>query len=95
MIGQSALNIVPLLCSNRVGEEKEKNSSMTFFGSSFMTDCYGNVIDSMDRVEEGVKTASFDLDDCAKKRRDWGIFRDRRPDMYEGILSHDGEGKKR
>ncbi|MGH8427923.1 MAG: hypothetical protein ACRES7_08075 [Gammaproteobacteria bacterium] len=25
-----------------------------------------------------------------KMRRDWGIFRDRRPELYRGLTTHDG-----
>lgn len=88
MIGQSALNIMPVIASNRIGieEEKEHHSSMKFFGSSFMTDCFGNIVESADRESETLLVHSYDLDECAKVRRDWGIFRDRRPEMYSSIL---------
>ena len=32
--------------------------------------------------KQGVITAEFDLDAIAQKRREWGVFRDRRPEMY-------------
>ena len=89
MIGQSALNIMPVIASNRVGIEKEEKSSMKFFGSSFMTDEFGNIVESANREEETLLTHSYDLDDIFKKRRDWGIFRDRRPEMYKDILNSD------
>lgn len=89
MIGQSALNIMPVIASNRVGIEKEEKSSMKFFGSSFMTDEFGNIVESANREEETLLTHSYDLDEIFKKRRDWGIFRDRRPEMYKDILNSD------
>ena len=91
MIGQSALNIMPVLASNRVGREDDVNSTMTFYGSSFMTDETGVLIESMDREEEGIRVHTYDLDKIMRKRREWGIFRDRRPEMYEEILTSDGK----
>lgn len=89
MVGQSALNIMPVIASNRVGIEKEKNSSMKFFGSSFMTDETGTIVESLNREEEGILLHTYDLDQIYRNRRDWGIFRDRRPEMYQSILKHD------
>lgn len=94
MIGQAALNIIPVVASNRVGTETEKNSSMTFFGSSFIADEEGNLVEKANRTEETILLHSFDLDEIYKKRRDWGIFRDRRPEMYQDILSMDASKEK-
>lgn len=89
MIGQSALNIMPLVASNRIGTEKEEKSSMTFYGSSFITDETGSIVESASRDKEEILTHTFDLDKTDKARRDWGIFRDRRPEMYSAILKRD------
>ena len=35
-----------------------------------------------------VITAEFDLDDIAKTRREWGVFRGRRPEMYGTLITH-------
>jgi len=94
MVGQSALNIMPVVASNRIGTEKEKNSSMTFFGSSFITDECGNVVAKASRDKEEILVHSFDLDQIDAKRRDWGIFRDRRPEMYKDILLNDATSKE-
>lgn len=93
MIGQSALNIMPLVASNRIGTEKEKNSSMTFYGSSFITDETGTIVESASKDKEEILTHSFDLDKIDAARRDWGIFRDRRPSMYKDILSNDASSE--
>jgi N-carbamoylputrescine amidase len=37
-----------------------------------------------------VITASFDLQGLQQARAAWGLFRDRRPDLYGGLLSLDG-----
>ena len=89
MVGQSALNIMPLVASNRIGTEDDVNSSMTFYGSSFITDETGTIVESASRDKEEILTHAFDLDKTDKTRRDWGIFRDRRPEMYKDILKND------
>ena len=88
MQGHAAANIMPGIASNRIGTETEGDSSMTFYGSSFITDETGALAAEADRESEAVLTATFDLDVIARKRREWGVFRDRRPEMYEMLLSH-------
>jgi N-carbamoylputrescine amidase len=88
MQGHSAANIMPLAASNRVGAETEGNSSMTFYGSSFITGPTGDIAAQMNRTDEGIITADFDLDEIATLRRSWGVFRDRRPEMYQPLLTH-------
>ena len=91
MQGQAAANLVPVLASNRIGTETEGKSSMTFYGSSFITDETGGIVEEADRTTETVLVRAFDLDQTALRRREWGVFRDRRPEMY-GILMTHGEG---
>lgn len=88
MAGHAAANMMPVIASNRIGTEKDDNSSMTFYGHSFIADNHGNIVDSMDNGEEDVIVAEFDLDALAKERREWCVFRDRRPEMYNILLSH-------
>jgi N-carbamoylputrescine amidase len=95
MVGQSALNIMPVVASNRIGTEKEKNSSMTFYGSSFITDETGTIVESANRTDETILTHTFDLDALYRNRRDWGIFRDRRPEMYHDILKNDASKRSK
>ena len=85
MCGHAAANIIPVCASNRVGLEKAKNSEMTFQGYSFIANQYGEVVESMDRVEEGFRIHEFDLDEITKERISWGVFRDRRPECYNDI----------
>ena len=91
MKGHAAANIMPLLASNRVGVEKAKNSSMKFFGSSFIADQHGEKIAELGREDEDILVASFDLETIDKERVDWGVFRDRRVDLYGDILKFSGE----
>ncbi len=85
MCGHAAANIIPIVASNRVGEEQENQSTMTFFGSSFIADEYGNIVKSLDRQEEGFITHAFDLNSINHRRISWGVFRDRRPELYGRI----------
>jgi len=94
MQGHSASNIIPLVAANRTGTETVtasddnagQNSSLTFYGSSFITDATGDIVKEMNRAGEGYITAAFDLDETAKMRAEWGVFRDRRPEHYGQIL---------
>ncbi|BCJ99361.1 N-carbamoylputrescine amidase [Anaerocolumna chitinilytica] len=90
MIGHSACNLVPVVASNRIGTEKSEDSEITFYGSSFITGGTGEVIAEADRRSEEILTAEFDLDELERARIEWGIFRDRRPDLYSTILTFDG-----
>jgi N-carbamoylputrescine amidase len=90
MQGHAAANIVPLVASNRVGAEQGKRSEITFYGTSFIADHTGAVLADAGRADEGVITASFDLDAVARYRETWGVFRDRRPERYGRLQSIDG-----
>jgi N-carbamoylputrescine amidase len=85
MQGHAGANITPLIASNRVGIEKGASGSMVFYGSSFIADHTGAKLAEADRVSEGVITAALDLDTIAKQRRAWGVFRDRRCDLYQEL----------
>lgn len=90
MCGHAACNIIPVVASNRVGKEDEDESSMTFYGSSFIADEEGNKVKELNRIEEGFIIHEFDLDAISEKRYSWGVFRDRRPSMYDVLLTKDG-----
>ena len=85
MQGHAGANITPLIASNRVGIEKGASGSMVFYGSSFIADHTGAKLAEADRVSEGVITAALDMETIAKQRRAWGVFRDRRHDLYHDI----------
>lgn len=89
MAGHAAANMMPVIASNRIGTETEEESEMTFYGKSFIADNHGEIVVAADDKTESVITAEFDLDELASERREWGIFRDRRPEMY-GIISTHG-----
>jgi N-carbamoylputrescine amidase len=86
MQGHAAANMMPLAASNRIGTE-EDGSSMTFYGSSFIAGPTGEIVTQAGRDTQAVLTAQFDLDEIAAMREGWGVFRDRRPEMYGPIFS--------
>jgi N-carbamoylputrescine amidase len=92
MQGHAAANIMPLVASNRIGTEKGEKYTMTFYGSSFIASPTGEIVAEADRDSEAVLTARFDLDAVRRYRQAWGVFRDRRPDLYHPLLSLDGRG---
>jgi N-carbamoylputrescine amidase len=92
MQGHAAANIMPLVASNRIGVETGEKYTMTFYGSSFIASHTGEKVAEADRVTETVLTATFDLDAVRRYRQSWGVFRDRRPDLYAPLLTLDGRG---
>ena len=88
MQGHAAANIMPVIASNRIGTETDDESSMTFYGSSFIADQTGTIVEEADRETESVLVHEFDLDAIAQMRREWGVFRDRRPEMYGTLMHH-------
>ncbi len=100
MQGHAAANIIPVMASNRFGFEKcglgksEKSYDVTFYGSSFISGPKGELLGQAGRGEEKILLAEFDLEQIQKFRSEWGIFRDRRPELYKDLLSIDGSPKK-
>jgi N-carbamoylputrescine amidase len=92
MQGHAAANLTPLIASNRTGTEPGANgTNITFYGSSFIADATGGKVAEATRTDETILTASFDLDAIAHMRASWGVFRDRRPDLYAPLLTLDGK----
>lgn len=91
MRGHAAANIMPLLASNRIGKETAPDGrSDVFYGRSFIADYQGEKLQEMDRTEEGFRLQDFDLVAIRDLRRSWGLFRDRRPEMYGALMTLDG-----
>lgn len=96
MQGHAASNIMPLIASNRIGEEKvfpskENNyqeSSLNFYGSSFIADETGEIVENGHRDQEEILIHTFDLDAIKEMRLSWGVFRDRRPEAYAPIMKN-------
>lgn len=93
MQGHSAANLVPVIAANRIGIEKvapdDKNafqeSELKFYGGSFLTDETGKIEACAGADEETILLREYDLDEIRDFRMSWGVFRDRRPEMYKII----------
>ncbi len=94
MVGHSACNLMPVIAANRIGletvepcvENGNQSSSLLFYGSSFMTDGIGEVVEQASRDKEEILIHSYDLDALATDRLSWGLFRDRREETYKVIV---------
>jgi N-carbamoylputrescine amidase len=86
MIGHAVANAVPVVAANRIGPEDE----LTFYGHSFIANPRGDKVAELGRTEEGIIVETFDLDAIAQYRAGFGFFRDRRPDLYNILLTADG-----
>lgn len=93
MQGHAAVNLMPVIAANRIGEECvepcEENgmqrSKLNFYGSSFLTDETGEIIKSASRDAQEILITEYDLTELMAKRLEWGLFRDRRPEYYGNI----------
>lgn len=90
MQGHAGCNLMPVIAANRIGLEEVKpcrenggqTSSLNFYGSSFMTDETGEILECAGRDTEEILLHTYDLDEIETNRLSWGLFRDRRPEMY-------------
>ncbi|KXZ53684.1 hypothetical protein GPECTOR_6g601 [Gonium pectorale] len=99
--GHAGANLVPLVAANRVGREQvEGGQPVTYYGGSFIAGHQGQVLaqvgasqlqhghfDPAPQLVEGFVTARLALDEMASSRVAWGVFRDRRPDLYGPLLT--------
>ena len=97
MQGHAAANMVPVVASNRVGVEvllddsgKEKQR-IKFYGRSFITDETGAIIREAKDLPLDIISASIDAEKNRATRAAWGLFRDRRPELYGILKTKDGE----
>lgn len=89
--GHAGANLTPVIASNRIGNEEQDGYDISFYGASFIANQFGEKVAELNRTEEGVAVQSFDLDKLEHTRTAWGVFRDRRPNLYRSINSLDGE----
>lgn len=88
MQGHAVSNVIPVVGANRTGFEPwdgYPGGGQGFYGSSFIADHRGDLVSEFGRDDEGVLTATFDLDFLARHRAAWGFFRDRRTDLYGAL----------
>ena len=88
--GHAGANLMPLVASNRIGGEEQDGYALTFHGSSFIANQFGEKVEELGENEAGVQVHSFDLDKLEQVRSAWGAFRDRRPDLYTPLTTLDG-----
>ena len=86
-MGHAAANTVPVIAANRIGEEEGESCTLTFYGSSFMTDYTGAKICEASREKEEILYGEYDLEKNAKQREYWALFKDRRPECYQSLVS--------
>ena len=60
----------------------------------FIAGSMGELVQTAPRDEEAILLQSFDLETLRIQRQSWGVFRDRRPDLYEPLLSLEGRVKQ-
>lgn len=95
MQGHAAANVIPVIASNRIGREVGDSCELTFYGSSFIADETGKLLQAAGRTEETVLLQQFDLEAIQALRVNWGLFRDRRPSQYRSLLTLDGLEKSK
>ena len=93
MRGHAAANIMPVVASNRIGSESVKGQVNGFYGRSFICDRSGKMLAEASKDKEEVIIADVDTEDNHLFRRNWGLFRDRRPELYKEILTLNGKIK--
>jgi len=79
--GHAVANGCHVVAVNRVGIEGETE----FWGQSFVSDHYGQIVRRMDAAAEEVAVVPCDLQAQEDFRRIWPFFRDRRIDAYDGL----------
>lgn len=92
--GHAAANVMPVIAANRWGVERSvqrpEEIFIRFYGSSFIADASGALVAEAGDEGDAMLTATFDLTELAAQRASWGVFRDRRPDLYGSLASFDG-----
>ena len=94
--------MIPVIASNRQGTEillnpdGSEKQRITFYGRSFITDSSGALVAhavAPNSVDTPFKILSATIDTEANRtaRLAWGLFRDRRPELYSVLLTKDGK----
>jgi N-carbamoylputrescine amidase len=92
IVGNGIANGTFMVAINRIGTETAGETTLTFYGSSFISDPYGRVLVEAPREEPAVLVADLDLD----ARRDWlelfPFLATRRADTYGLLAGRPGLG---
>ena len=87
--GHAVANGLPLIAVNRTGVEKdwtEVTGGIQFWGQSFVAGPQGELLYTAPAHEEVNAVIEIDKQRTEDVRRIWPFFRDRRIDMYEGLM---------
>lgn len=90
MRGHAGANLMPVAAANRIGTEHVGGYEQTYYGSSFIAGPTGALVAAAERTGEAVLTATFDRARMRADRAAWGLFRDRRPELYGALATADG-----
>ena len=82
MVGHAVANVIPVIAANRIGTE----DAINFYGTSFIANERGDIIDELDDGQAGLIFGEFDRDALRRTRNGWGFFRDRRPELYGELV---------
>jgi len=102
MQGHAAANVCPVVACNRVGREEDAlvlggadgaTVAITFYGGSFACDGTGAIVAQAGAQVETLM-CRLDLAAAQRARAGWGLFRDRRPELYDTLLTLDGETRR-
>ena len=88
MQGHAVSNCMPVIAANRIGEEEGPQGPQRFYGHSFITDQWGDLLSEVEDWQSGAIVATLDLEEARMHRAGMGFFRDRRPQLY-GRLTED------
>ena len=84
--GHAGANMIPLIAANRVGVEVQKDVLIKFYGSSFIAGHRGELVKQASDSNDEIIVAEFDIEKIKEDRASWGLFRDRRPELYSRIM---------
>jgi N-carbamoylputrescine amidase len=85
--GHAIANGCYVAAVNRVGQEPGPagQDGLEFWGTSFLCDPFGVVLDEAPIDEEAILIGEVDLGRIEEVRRNWPFLRDRRVDAYQGL----------
>lgn len=82
--GHAGANLMPLVASNRIGREEQDGYDITFYGSRSSP-----TRSARKSNRRSILVHTFDLDALERTRSAWGVFRDRRPNLYGPLKTLD------
>jgi N-carbamoylputrescine amidase len=85
MQGHAVSNCMPVIAANRIGTEGEGDTQQSYYGHSFITDEWGDLIAEVEEWQAGAIVTTLNLERARKHRAGMGFFRDRRPELYARI----------